>query len=58
MVRSELDGEIWTVPAARYRSKIAHSIPLSRAAHDVLAECPVIGTAGYVFTLNGRRPVS
>ena len=58
MVRSELDGDIWTIPAARYKSKAAHSIPLSKAARDVLAACPIIGTAGYLFTLNGRRPIS
>lgn len=58
MTRAELDGDTWTIPARRYKSKITHSIPLSKAARDVLASCPVIGIAGYVFTLNGRQPVS
>ena len=58
MVRSELDGDVWTIPGSRYKSKTAHSIPLSKSARDVLAACPIIGTAGYLFTLSGRRPVS
>ena len=58
MVRAELDGDTWTIPVARYKSKTAHSIPLSKAARDVLATCPVIGSAGYLFTINGRKPAS
>ena len=58
MVRSELDGDTWVIPAARYKSKVAHAIPLSKSARDVLAACPIIGTSGYLFTLNGRQPVS
>ena len=58
MVRSELDGDVWTIPGSRYKTKTAHSIPLSRSARDVLAACPIIGTAGYLFTLGGRRPIS
>ena len=58
MVRSELDGDVWTIPGSRYKTKTAHSIPLSRSTRDVLAACPIIGTAGYLFTLGGRQPVS
>ena len=58
MVRSELDGDVWTIPGSRYKTKTAHSIPLSRSTRDVLAACPIIGTAGYLFTLGGRQPIS
>ena len=58
MVRSELDGDVWTIPGSRYKTKTAHSIPLSKSARDVLAACPIIGTAGYLFTLSGRQPIS
>lgn len=58
MVRSELDGDVWTIPGSRYKTKTAHSIPLSRSTRVVLAACPIIGTAGYLFTLGGRQPIS
>jgi integrase len=36
MATSELDGEIWTIPAARYKTKRDHVIPLSAAALDLI----------------------
>src|ERR1700730_10020081 len=55
MLRSELDGDVWTVPASRYKTKISHAIPLSRAARDVIDGCPVLGASGFVFTISGRN---
>jgi integrase len=55
MLRSELAGDVWIIPAARYKTKIAHSVPLSRAAQDVIAGCPVLGSAGFMFSLTGRK---
>jgi integrase len=51
---SELDGNAWTIPAARYKTKNDFELPLSRAALDVL---PVIrmGDVGFVFTISGKH---
>ena len=60
MTRAEIsaDGTEWLIPAARYKSKHDHLIPLSQAAQDVLAAIPVIGRQGWVFTTNGDVPIS
>jgi integrase len=55
MLRSELEGDVWTIPAERYKTKISHAIPLSRAARAVIDGCPVLGASGFVFTINGRN---
>ena len=36
MATSELDGDLWTIPAARYKTKRDHVIPLSAAALDLI----------------------
>src|SRR5258707_640191 len=53
-------GDIWLIPAARYKTKANFEIPLSKAAQVVLREAGRIklGTAGYVFTTNGDAPIS
>ena len=35
---SEVDGDVWTLPAERTKQGRAHRVPLSRQALDVLAE--------------------
>jgi integrase len=41
MRRSEIDPEgVWTIPAARYKTKRAHAVPLSAAALAVVAAQP------------------
>ena len=34
------EGDLWRIPAQRYKTLREHIVPLSRAALDVLAECP------------------
>jgi len=60
MNRSELsrDGTEWTIPAKRYKTKLDHLIPLSKLAQAVLAQTPVIGTKGWVFTTGGNVAIS
>ena len=56
----EIDGETWTIPAARYKTKTEHAIPLTDAAKDLIgkrpkdhAKCP------FVFsTTDGAKPFS
>jgi integrase len=53
--RSEIVGTEWTIPAARYKTKIDHLIPLSQAAQ---AELQGLGEGdGFIFTANGRQAI-
>jgi len=58
MPRSEVDGDLWTIPAARYKTGIDFELPLSRAARDVLGTMPKLGKKGFVFTTTGDTPIS
>ncbi len=60
MTRGELnaDGTEWLIPAARYKGKHDHLIPLSGTAQMVFAAIPKIGSRGWVFTSNGQVPIS
>lgn len=55
---TELDGDLFTIPAARYKTKIDFELPVSRAALDVLATVRKVGKKGFVFTLSGNVPIS
>jgi integrase len=62
MSTTELEGEIWTIPAARYKTKLDHVIPLSAAARELIAsaapEKPA-KNAHFVFsTTSGAKPFS
>jgi integrase len=57
MRRSELSGDVWTIPAVRNKGKRDHVVPLSKAAQTVLSELPVIGDGKFVFSHDGKRPV-
>lgn len=55
----DLERELWTIPGSRTKNREAHGIPLSDAAVDILKGLPHIDSKpGYVFTTNGRTPVS
>ena len=60
MTRDELaaDGSEWLIPAARYKGKHDHLVPLSGAAKKILDAIPIFGRAGWVFTSNGKVPIS
>ena len=59
MVRNELsaDGSEWLIPAARYKTKQDHLVPLSNAAQALLREIPAIGQKGFIFTTGGKTPL-
>jgi integrase len=56
----ELDGDLWTIPAARYKTKLDHVIPLSAAARELVAsQAPAKPSknAHFVFsTTDGAKP--
>ena len=57
MTLEEVKEGIWTIPGGRTKNKKAHTVPLSRAAVDILRNAPTIkGERGLVFTLNGKVP--
>jgi integrase len=58
MRRAELAADEWTIPAPRYKTKIDHVIPLSRAATAVLTKVPRIGRSDFIFTPDGKRPIA
>jgi integrase len=58
MRRGELvTPDTWVIPAARCKTKRDVTIPLSRAAQDVLDSVTVIAPGDFVFTVDGRRPL-
>lgn len=56
---SEIDGDLFAVPAERSKSKQAHFVPLSKLARDVLASLPRFESDGkpspWVFSYGGRK---
>src|SRR5262249_22407097 len=58
MTWSEISGGEWTIPKERYKTGTEVTLPLSTAAMKVLAEIPRIKDCEYVFTTDGRTPIS
>jgi integrase len=55
----DLVERIWTIPGNRTKNKQPHMVPLSDAAMEIIEGLPrIAGKPGYVFTTNGRTPVS
>jgi integrase len=52
---SEIVGTDWTLPAARNKTKVDVTRPLSTAALTVLSKLPRIAGSEYVFNYDGRR---
>ena len=51
------DG-IWTIPAARYKTKRPNHVPLSKAALGVIEAQPKIGGCDYIFASRAGTPFS
>jgi integrase len=55
MHADEIDGDLWTIPAERYKNKRDHVIPITSALRLLIGEKP----KGYVFsTTHGEKPFS
>jgi integrase len=52
MHADEIDGDLWTIPAARYKNKRDHVVPITAALRELIGN-----PEGLVFT-NGERPFS
>jgi integrase len=62
MNATELDGEIWTIPADRYKTKLDHVIPLSADARELIGTVPTPKqqkNSQFIFsTTDGEVPFS
>jgi integrase len=55
----DLAAKIWTIPKERSKNGLAHAVALSVLAIAILDNLPRIESeSGFVFTTNGRTPVS
>ncbi|WP_426418224.1 tyrosine-type recombinase/integrase [Bradyrhizobium genosp. A] len=67
MHTDELEGDLWTIPGARYKNKLDHVIPITPAMRELIGEKPAgcKKNSWYVFStttsggqLDGAKPFS
>jgi len=58
MRRGEITGDEWTIPQERYKTGLELVLPLSSAARAALDKVPRVGKSGFVFTTDGKHPIS
>jgi integrase len=61
MSSTELDGDAWTIPADRYKTKLDHVIPLTAAARALIGKKPENArkNSWFIFsTTDGAKPFS
>ncbi len=57
MHKHELEGDVWTIPGERYKTKLDHVIPLTAAASELIGEREKI--SGFVFSsTEGKKAFS
>ncbi|ESY85773.1 DNA integrase [Mesorhizobium sp. LNHC220B00] len=49
---------VWTLPGARVKNGIEHTVPLSTMATEIIEGLPKIGKKGFVFTTTGATHVT
>jgi integrase len=54
MIRAEVAGSLWTIPAERMKAGLDHLVPLSAVAVAILDRLP---GAPFPFTMSGDRPM-
>ena len=61
MSRAEIsaDGTTWSLSGSRTKNGRPHVVPLSPIVREIIGAMPRIeGEAGYLFTIDGRRPIA
>ena len=61
MNSGEIDGDLWTIPGERYKTKLDHVVPLTDQAKALIGAKPegFKGNSWFVFsTTEGKRPFS
>jgi integrase len=57
MHSTELDGDLWTIPAARYKTKLDHVVPLTAAANALIGEKPPKAKSSwFIFSTSKSGP--
>jgi integrase len=57
--RAEISAEgLWTIPGSRTKNRKPHSVPLSPTVREIIGAMPRIEGEGYIFTIDGRRPIA
>jgi integrase len=51
-------SKMWLLPGSRTKNGEAHEVPLSDPAIAIIDAQPRIGSKGYLFSLDGERPVT
>jgi len=59
MTQPEIDParELWTIPAERAKNKVAHAVPLSPLAFEILNGAPKLAGPFIFSTTGGKRPI-
>jgi integrase len=57
MGSAEIDGDLWTIPGERYKTKLDHVVPLTAAARALIGAKPegFKGNAWFVFSTTGGK---
>jgi hypothetical protein len=55
---SELDGDLWAIPASRVKNGREHSLVLPAPALALIRSMPRIEGCPFVFSTTGTTPVS
>jgi integrase len=58
MAWAEMSERTWAIPPARHKTAASVVLPLSGAAEKVLDEVPRVQGCEFVFSTDGRRPIS
>jgi integrase len=54
---SEIEGDVWTIPAERMKARKAHTVPLSPRAQAILAALPRVDDYVFASPRNPKRPM-
>jgi integrase len=49
---SEIDGDTWTIPSARMKAGVEHTVPLSKQARALLDQMPKLHGNDFIFASN------
>lgn len=55
---SEIEGNVWTIPAEKTKTRKEHRIPLTPPAMTLLKELQKTSTSHLLFTARGSKPIS
>lgn len=58
MARSEMSGDIWTIPPERYKTDKPNIVPLPGKVLSIIEAQDKIGNGDFVFTTTGETPFS